>query len=47
MKMTLSLFAALLDVDFKKALPIIAIGVFIADLIMSVLTYGMGEIFHF
>ena len=42
-----SLFAALLDVDFKKALPIIAIGVFIADLIMSVLTYGMGEIFHF
>ena len=42
-----SLFAALLDVDLKKALPIIAIGVFIADLIMSVLTYGMGEIFHF
>ncbi len=40
-----SLFAALLDIDFKKALPIVALGVFIADLIMSVLTYGMGAIF--
>ena len=42
-----SLFAALLDIDFKKALPIIALGVFIADLIMSALTYGLGTIFHF
>lgn len=40
-----SLFAALLDIDFKKALPIVALGVFIADLIMSVLTYGVGAIF--
>ncbi len=42
-----SLFAALLDIDFKKALPIIALGVFIADVIMSVLTYGAGAIFNF
>ena len=42
-----SLFASLLNIDFKKALPIVAIGVFIADLIMSALTYGLGEIFHF
>lgn len=42
-----SLFASLLNIDFKKALPIIAIGVFIADLIMSALTYGLGGIFHF
>lgn len=40
-----SLFAALLDIDFKKALSIVALGVFIADLIMSVLTYGVGAIF--
>ena len=42
-----SLFAALLDIDFKKARPIIAIGVFIADIIMSVLTYGAGAVFNF
>ena len=42
-----SLFAALLDIDFKKALPIIALGVFIADIIMAILTYGAGAIFHF
>ena len=42
-----SLFASLLNIDLKKALPIIAIGVFIADLIMSALTYGLGGIFHF
>lgn len=42
-----SLLAALLDIDFKKALPIIALGVFIADVIMSVLTYGAGAIFNF
>ena len=39
-----SLFAALLNIDFKKALPIVAIGVFIADVIMSVLTYGTGAV---
>lgn len=42
-----SLFAALLNIDFKKALPIIAIGVFIADIIMSLLTYGAGAVFNF
>lgn len=42
-----SLFAALLNIDFKKALPIVALGVFIADIIMSVLTYGTGAIFGF
>lgn len=42
-----SLFAALLNIDFKKALPIIAIGVFIADIIMSILTYGAGAVFNF
>lgn len=39
-----SLFAALLNIDFKKALPIVALGVFIADVIMSVLTYGTGAV---
>lgn len=42
-----SLFAALLDVDFKKALPIVALGVLIADIIMSVVTYGAGAVFNF
>lgn len=42
-----SLFAALLGIDFRKALPIVALGVFIADLIMSVVTYGAGAIFNF
>lgn len=42
-----SLFAALLGIDFKKALPIVCLGVFIADLIMSVVTYGAGAIFNF
>lgn len=42
-----SLFAALLDIEFKKALPLIALGVFIAGLLMSVLTYGMGAVFSF
>ena len=36
-----SLFAALLDIDFKKALPIVALGVFIADLIMAIISYGV------
>ena len=39
-----ALIAALLDLRLKKALPIIALGVFIAGLIMSLFTYG---IFHF
>ncbi len=42
-----SLLAALLNIDFKKALPIIALGVFIADVIMSLFTYGLGAVFHF
>ena len=42
-----ALFAALLDIDSKKALPIVALGVFIADVIMSVLTYGVGAVFGF
>jgi uncharacterized membrane protein len=39
-----ALIAALLDLRMKKALPIIALGVFVAGLIMSLITYG---IFHF
>ena len=42
-----ALIAAMLDIDFKKAFPIIALGVFIAGLIMSVVTYGAGAVFHF
>ncbi len=42
-----SLMAALLHIDFKKSLPIIALGVLIADLIMSVVTYGVGAVFSF
>ena len=41
-----SLFAALLNIDFKKALPIVAIGVFIADVIMSIIVYGGTAAFH-
>ena len=36
-----ALLAALLDIRFKKSLPIIALGVLIADLIMSVISYGL------
>lgn len=36
-----ALMAALLDIDMKRSLPIIALGVFIAGLIMSLLTYGI------
>ena len=36
-----ALMAALLGIDFKRSLPIIALGVFIAGLIMSLLTYGI------
>lgn len=42
-----ALFAALLGIDFKKSLPVIALGVFIAGLIMSVVTYGAGAVFNF
>ena len=34
-----ALMAALLDIDMKRSLPIIALGVFIAGLIMSFFTY--------
>lgn len=36
-----ALLAALLDIRIKKSLPIIALGVLIADLIMSVISYGL------
>lgn len=36
-----ALIAAMLDLRMKKALPIIALGVFVAGLIMSLLTYGI------
>ncbi|MDO4155114.1 MAG: small multi-drug export protein [Clostridia bacterium] len=36
-----ALMAALLDIDMKRSLPIIALGVFIAGLIMSFVTYGI------
>lgn len=36
-----ALIAALMDLRMKKSLPIIALGVFIAGLIMSLITYGI------
>lgn len=36
-----ALMAALLDIPFKRSLPCIALGVFIAGLIMSFVTYGV------
>ena len=36
-----ALMAALLEIDFKRSLPIIALGVLIAGIIMSLLTYGI------
>lgn len=36
-----ALIAALMDLRLKKCLPIIALGVFIAGLIMSLVTYGI------
>ncbi len=42
-----SLIAALFDLDIKKSLPIIAVGVLIANLIMSVVTYGVSAVFSF
>ncbi len=40
-----SLFAALLNIDFKKAFPIIALGILIAEIIMFVLVYVIGGAF--
>lgn len=39
-----ALFAALLDIDIKKAVPIIALGVLIAGVIVSVLSYGTAAL---
>jgi uncharacterized membrane protein len=39
-----ALMAALLDIRFKRALPIIALGVLIAGFIMSAVTYGIFQI---
>lgn len=36
-----ALIAALMDLRFKKSLPIIALGVLIAGIIMSLVTYGI------
>lgn len=36
-----ALIAAMMDLRMKKCLPIIALGVFIAGLIMSLITYGI------
>lgn len=36
-----ALMAALLGIDFKRSLPIIALGVLIAGIIMSLITYGV------
>ena len=38
-----ALMAALLDIPFKRALPVIALGVLIAGFIMSGLTYGLFQ----
>ena len=39
-----ALFAALPDIDLKKAVPIIALGVLIAGVIVSVLSYGTAAL---
>lgn len=39
-----ALIAAVMDLRMKKSLPIIALGVFIAGLIMSFITYGIFQI---
>lgn len=39
-----SLFAALLDIDIKKATPIIALGVLIAGVIVSIISYGTAAL---
>ena len=40
-----ALIAALLDIPIKKSFPIIVAGVFIAGIIMSIVTYGMSYMF--
>jgi uncharacterized membrane protein len=40
-----ALIAALLDIPIKKSFPIIAAGVFIAGIIMSIVTYGISYMF--
>ncbi len=40
-----ALFAALLDIDMKKSLPIIALGVLIAGIIMAIISYGAAALF--
>ena len=40
-----ALIAALLDMRLKKALPCICAGVLVAGLIMSLLTFGVLEVF--
>ena len=42
-----ALLAALMDLRMKKAFPIIALGVFIAGIIMSILAYALPEVFGF
>lgn len=42
-----ALIAALLEVRLKIAIPAIALGVFCAAIIMSILSYGVGAIFFF
>ncbi len=39
-----ALIAAMLDLRMKKSLPIIALGVFIAGIIMSLITYGIFSV---
>ncbi|MCR5783365.1 MAG: small multi-drug export protein [Clostridia bacterium] len=40
-----ALMASLLEIDIKKSMPIIAIGVLIAGVIMTILSYGIKAIF--
>ncbi len=40
-----ALMASLLEIDVKKSMPIIAVGVLIAGIIMTILTYGTKAIF--
>lgn len=40
-----ALMASLLEIDIKKSMPIIAVGVLIAGIIMTILTYGTKAIF--
>ena len=39
-----ALVAAMLDMPLKKSLPVIALGVLIAGVIMSVITYGLAAL---